>query len=172
MDDELVLMHYGTKGMKWGVRKSKKETGVSRAAGAAADGLRDQADRASNIARAQRGVSKKLGLPDGAGARQDNKAARLNAAADRIVAGKATVRDKLEGSMHVSALSLVVTTRAGDYQTAPKTPKKSKTSKPSRKPLTKTGRLLKEEREANKKAGVKVGDAKWRQANKDRFSRK
>ena len=30
VDDQLVLTHHGVKGMKWGVRKSRAETGMSR----------------------------------------------------------------------------------------------------------------------------------------------
>lgn len=170
MDDELVLMHYGTKGMKWGVRKSKKETGVSRAAGAAADSFRNSADYQTRKAGRQKKLAGKLGVAtEGAGGRSLAKAKKLNDRADRVEAGKATATDILASSMRVSVASLVVTNRAPEK--GPKAPKAPKQKTP-RKPLTKTGRLLKEEREANKKAGVKVGDAKWRQANKDRFSRK
>jgi hypothetical protein len=36
-DADDFLLHYGVKGMKWGVRKSKEETGLSRAQGATID---------------------------------------------------------------------------------------------------------------------------------------
>jgi hypothetical protein len=35
--DEALLVHYGTKGMKWGIRRGKKVAGVSRAVGARID---------------------------------------------------------------------------------------------------------------------------------------
>lgn len=149
MNDEAALYHYGTKGMKWGVRKGKNSTGVSRAAGAAADSFRNSADRQTRKAGRQQKLAKKLGVEtEGAGGRSLAKAKKLNSRADRVEAGKATTKDILASSMRVSVASLAVTNRAPEK--GPKEPKVSKAPKAPRKPLTKTGKLLAEERAANK----------------------
>lgn len=147
MNDK-ALYHYGVKGMKWGVRKSKNSTGVSRAAGAAADSFRNSADYQTRKAGRQKRLAGKLGVEtEGAGGRSLAKAKKLNDRADRVEAGKATATDILASSMRVSVASLVVTNRAPEK--GPKAPKAQKEKSP-RKPVTKIGKLLAEERAENK----------------------
>ena len=107
MAQELELYHYGKKGMKWGIRKSKKETGISRFSGAAADSHRRTARINEIIGNGQKKVGKIFGASN-YGNRAFKKAEKQKQAEARFRTGKATVKDKLgAATLRVSLASMV-----------------------------------------------------------------
>lgn len=109
MSNELALMHYGTKGMKWGIRKGKKETGVSRARGAAIDRAYRRSDRKEKKAEIQKKLALRLGVETkGAGGISLREAKESRAKAQRLAKGKETVSEKFEMAvMSINVASLV-----------------------------------------------------------------
>lgn len=110
------LAHAGVKGMKWGVRKSKKETGVSRYGGAKID----QNERLISVVKtAQSGKGYKASAAIGRAligekkqrANWEKSIKKLGAQNDRIRRGEATVRDRLDMLQTVSLAELYVSRR-------------------------------------------------------------
>lgn len=117
--DEDLLMHYGIKGMKWGVRRGSSKTGVSRARGAQID-------------RNARHIKRTEDVLKGKGLRRDKIAYKFDSLFlgkdttkalykvsirdmqqqnSRLKSGKATVRDKLTVLMSTTPMDLVVSNR-------------------------------------------------------------
>lgn len=111
--DDALLLHYGTKGMKWGRRKGKSTTGVSRFRGAIIDRNTRQARMFKN-ARAGKGskvssaIGKKLLGEDRWKKNMSLQIKNLNAQSKRMRTGKLTVADRMDLTLNVSALDLVV----------------------------------------------------------------
>lgn len=117
--DEALLIHYGIKGMKWGVRSGSKTTGVSRARGAAID----RNNRI--IARTKEAQAGKGRLRDRLAVGIDNKLLGQRAAQNyrnyrikdmqdqnkRLRTGKTTVSDKLQVLFTTTPLDLVVSVK-------------------------------------------------------------
>lgn len=84
------IQHYGVMGMHWGIRKSRSETGISRARGA----IIDRNERTKHIIEAN----------------WKKQTAYLNAQNARMRSGKLRVRDRLDmiGSLSVSDLYISV----------------------------------------------------------------
>ena len=113
------LVHAGVKGMKWGKRKSKKETGMSRMQGAMLD--MNQRNRNANE-RFQAGkttLGEKIGLAPiklAYGKKYTERlvktGANLAAQKERIESGKTNVSDKLEAYNSISIGDLFVSRTA------------------------------------------------------------
>lgn len=101
------LEHYGVKGMKWGVRKSKKVTGESRVTGA----TRDAIARTSHHLKEQRAggnakLSRGYGIVTSLGSKRfdrklEKRINKLDAADKRWREGKTNVLDKLDFALAV-----------------------------------------------------------------------
>lgn len=110
---EDILEHFGTKGMKWGVRGSKSSTGVSRGSGALLD---RNARLESTINKARSGEKHRVSVALGKkliGAEQQQKnwnttISNLHAQNARLTSGKTTIGDKLDKFASVGLLDLVV----------------------------------------------------------------
>ena len=114
---DAYLAHYGVKGMKWGVRKSKKVTGESRVTGAARDSIARQSQnlkehRAGGKAKVSRGLGIALSL----GRKNFDKGLErsikeLDAADKRWREGNATVSDKINAALNVPIGGLFIEAR-------------------------------------------------------------
>lgn len=107
------LEHHGIKGMKWGVRRGKGTTGVSRSRGA----VLDRNARATNfLAKKQAGqkqrirgaIGKKVLGEDKYKAKLQTKIDKLNTQSDRIKNGKLKIRDRVDMTLRVSDLERLV----------------------------------------------------------------
>lgn len=113
------LEHYGIRGMKWGKRGSKKQTGVSRSGGAIMD---RNARTAKVLNDARDGKKYKMSVGIGKkvlGAEQWEKnfqksMADIGAQNARIRSGKTTITDKIDMAFNVSAFERVVSIRPKD----------------------------------------------------------
>lgn len=94
------LAHYGVKGMKWGVRKSKKVTGESRFTGATRDSIARQSQNLKeHRAGGKAKLSRRVGITLSLGRKRFDKGLEksikeLDATDKRWQEGKATLRDK------------------------------------------------------------------------------
>ena len=104
MSPQEVVAHMGVRGMKWGVRKSKSTTGVSRLRAGASQSLRD-----ANF-RKQRRRSELLGHVPGHNAVSKHNEKKLAESKARIDAGKTKARDILRVSRHMTYGDLIFTT--------------------------------------------------------------
>lgn len=102
-----MLAHYGIVGMKWGIRRGKSKTGVSRVRAAAAQGLLDEARR-----RRTTGSRRIVGdfYSGRSSHTQVSVAKKQEAAAKRILAGKQTTMDVLRAVRNTTLADLVITT--------------------------------------------------------------
>lgn len=92
--DSDYLQHFGTRGMRWGVRKSKAKTGISRHHGALIDNNLRTINRQNKVIDspfANKFVKDKL-------AKSGHKMLKQNA---RLLSGKAFVRDRLTANLLV-----------------------------------------------------------------------
>lgn len=117
--DEQLLIHYGMKGMKWGVRAGSSTTGLSRARGS----MIDRNDRIiARTRQAQRGKGRmrdrvalkidKAILGERAARNYQNY--RIKDMRDqnaRLRSGKATVMDKLQALLSTTPVDLIVSVR-------------------------------------------------------------
>lgn len=119
MNSDDVLAHFGVAGMKWGRRRGKKTTGVSRASGA----LIDRNDRTKKVLMdAKSGAKHRRSVAVGKkiiGEAQWEKNFKksmsdINAQNSRLRKGKATIGDKIDMAVNVSAFDLVVSRRPKD----------------------------------------------------------
>jgi hypothetical protein len=128
--DEALLIHYGIRGMKWGHRKGKAETGISRARGARVD----KNDRHIQLLKDMRNSLGKKGVSGGKVANRlntnvinglnrmtmgktltkkyyDVKIDKMQAHNARLKSGKLLVRDRIGLLMTTTPGSLVVSYR-------------------------------------------------------------
>jgi hypothetical protein len=117
--DDNLLIHYGIKGMKWGLRRGKSVTGLTRHRGATIDRNERIAKRLTD-ARAGRGpIDHRMAVALGRktlGSKRwelqyQKRMSEINAQNQRLRTGKATVTDRLEMFMLTPLSSLVVTKR-------------------------------------------------------------
>lgn len=115
------IQHYGVMGMHWGIRKSRSETGISRARGA----IIDRNERSKHVielassGRKFRGTAAVGRAFLGRERQQANwkmQTARLNAQNARMRSGRITVSDRLDmiGSLSVSDLYVSVRPNRSD----------------------------------------------------------
>lgn len=117
--DEALLIHYGIRGMKWGMRKGRGTTGLTRHRGALIDrNTRIAYQRKKLIAGTRHkhlvGIAKKLVGEDTFNRRMKSSIKELNAQNDRLRKGKLTVEDRMDATFNVGIGALLVS----------KTPKK------------------------------------------------
>lgn len=116
LNDEL-LMHYGMRGMKWGVRRGKSVTGVGRYRGALLDRnardkkmLKDARKGKGALApRAVNQLGKKLLGEKRWEKNFQKKMSEINKQNQRLKSGKLKVADRLDMTLTVSMFDLVVT---------------------------------------------------------------
>lgn len=111
--NEAMLIHYGMRGMKWGVRRGKGVTGVSRHRGALMDrNNRVVFQRKKLIAGTRHkhlvGLAKKLVGEDTFNRRMKASIKELNSQNDRIKKGKITVEDRMDAILNVPLGALVI----------------------------------------------------------------
>jgi hypothetical protein len=111
--DEAMLIHYGIRGMKWGVRRGKGVTGVSRHRGALMDrNNRVVFQRKKLIAGTRHkhlvGLAKKLIGEDTFNRRMKASIKELNSQNDRIKKGKITFEDRMDAIFNVPVGALVI----------------------------------------------------------------
>lgn len=118
LDDDL-LMHYGIRGMKWGVRRGSSKTGISRARGAMVDRNDRQIMRMKNTLAGKGLIRDKVEYKLNQIALGKSMTDRLmkvnikelNDQNARLKKGKATFRDKLHVTFNTTPLDLVVSNR-------------------------------------------------------------
>mgnify|MGYP003396823359 CR=1 FL=1 len=104
----------GVKGMKWGVRKSAAETGVSRGTGAHLDSLQRRIVANREISEGRGSLSdyatatKGLGKFGATKARTAREVDVLKARSERVAAGKKTFGDKLDGLLNTTLADRLV----------------------------------------------------------------
>jgi hypothetical protein len=113
---EEALAHFGVMGMKWGRRKGKGTTGVSRFRGALLDRNQIVTKRIADASSGKKyKASAALGRIFLGKKRQQknwNKTVKaLNEQSARLKSGKITIRDRIDMAVSVSALDLVVTSK-------------------------------------------------------------
>lgn len=113
---EEVMAHFGTKGMKWGIRGGKGTTGVTRSRGAILDrNARAQKINSDALSgkkyKAQVFIGKKL-LGEKRYINRLNKInANLSAQDTRLISGKLKIRDRLQLIGNVGSGELLVSIR-------------------------------------------------------------
>lgn len=121
-DDEIdayFLEHYGKKGMKWGVRRGRGKTGVSRTRGAALDRnerymrLLRQASAGERY-RVSGAVGRAIVGEERFQARLQTRISELSSQNDRIRAGRVTIEDRLDMGLRVSGSGLIISRRPSD----------------------------------------------------------
>lgn len=115
LNDDL-LMHYGMRGMKWGVRKGKGTTGVGRFRGALLDRnardtkmLKDARKGTGHLLpRAAAGLGKTLLGEKRWEKNFQKRMTHVNAQNQRLKKGKLTIADRIDMTLNVGAFDLVV----------------------------------------------------------------
>ena len=127
MRPEDALIHFGVKGMQWGIRKGKSKTGVGRIRAASAQSLMDESRRRNTVANPKRAgfvTRRAYGALRGSqfnvpgaivgGVRtassQRTTARRQQAAAKRVLAGKTTASDLMRVLRNVTVADLIIKT--------------------------------------------------------------
>lgn len=123
MSDVDSLSHFGRKGMKWGVRRGKKVTGVSRTAGARIDRNDIGIKKVQKLAAGLENNSGSLGTKsvnaanrlligkEATAQKYETSIATMQKQNARLTSGKATVRDRLSAGLAVTSLDLIVSVR-------------------------------------------------------------
>lgn len=111
--DEALLIHYGMRGMKWGVRKGRGTTGLTRHRGALLDrNTRVIFQRKKLMAGTRHrhlvSLAKKLVGEESFNRRMRSSIKELNAQNDRIKKGKLTFEDKADAFLNVPVGALVI----------------------------------------------------------------
>jgi hypothetical protein len=111
--DEALLIHYGIRGMKWGVRRGKGVTGVSRHRGALMDRNNRVVYQRKKLMAGTRhkhlvNLAKKVVGEDTFNRRMKSSIKELNAQNDRIKKGKITFEDRMDAIFNVPVGALVV----------------------------------------------------------------
>lgn len=113
-----VIAHFGTKGMKWGVRRGKSTTGISRSRGAVIDRNARQRDAINKMLsgkkyRVSAAINKATFLGTKRYTKYFNKRiSRMDAQDKRLQSnGKSTVRDKIDMTLNVGTLERHVSIR-------------------------------------------------------------
>lgn len=114
--DEDLLMHFGVRGMHWGVRRGRKKTGLTRHRGATVDrNERLKYEARMTLAGKRHKISGRMArkmMGEASFKRRINANIKeLNAQNRRLKEGKVTVEDRLDMMMSVTPLSLVMTSR-------------------------------------------------------------
>lgn len=111
--NEELLMHYGIRGMKWGFRKGKSVTGVSRTRGMMLDrNARDtkmfkdaSAGKGHRLPRASVAVGRKLLGKERYDRQLKKRISEMNKQSKRLKAGKLTVSDRIDMGVHLYRFS-------------------------------------------------------------------
>lgn len=116
MSIDEALVHFGTKGMKWGVRKGKKTAGVGRIRGAAIDrNDRDvamlQKVKAGEKHKVVSALNRKVVGKQGYDTLLDNRINELNSQTERFKSGQVFLADRARVFATVSAAELFVSVR-------------------------------------------------------------
>ena len=123
VDDQLVLTHHGVKGMKWGIRKSRAKSGMSRAMSAQHEknrgsltlatkalGKRTKGEGLTVKTRRVQFKAQRLLLGKKAANRINNiQITALQQQNKRIEQGKTTMLDKLQVGLTTSIPEMIVT---------------------------------------------------------------
>lgn len=107
------LAHFGTKGMTWGVRQGKKKTGFNRKQGAVLDRNARTADtlnkaRSGEAHRRTVALGKKIIGENQWEKNFQTSMKNINAQNERVKSGKATLADKIDMTLNISALDRVI----------------------------------------------------------------
>lgn len=113
MTHEEALEHFGTKGMKWGVRKGKGSTGLTRHRGALIDQnsrrvARLQKAQAGKKYRLEMGIGKAIFGKETMQRQLSTQIKELNAQNNRLKSGKLVLNDRLGLVMNVRLEELVI----------------------------------------------------------------
>jgi hypothetical protein len=117
--DEELLIHYGIKGMKWGLRKGSAKTGISRSRGALIDRNDRQIRRIRDARRGKGRLLDRLELKldqlalgkERSKISMEYKIKDMKAQNARLKSGKATVNDKLEIFATTTPINLLLSNR-------------------------------------------------------------
>jgi hypothetical protein len=117
--DEALLIHYGIKGMKWGARRGRGTTGITRTRGARIDKnnrtiMRTKEAQSGKGRIRDRVVVKASNLIMGKQAAQNYRNYKIKDMKDqnaRLRGGKATVSDKMSLLMRTTPLEMVLSVK-------------------------------------------------------------
>ena len=117
--DEALLIHYGIKGMKWGLRKSKSVTGMNRRRSALVDRNDRFISRAENASRGKGLVRDRVNQTVNrlvlgkklSGKIMNYRLDKRKAQNARLKRGEVTVRDRLTSNLRVTPIDMVLSNR-------------------------------------------------------------